>query len=770
MARSLIGVAALLAGALTAGSAVAQGLEVGTPAGPWNAAVVTPSPVGPAPIGFGIAPGATFIPSAFTEIGYDSNPNQTFTDQKGSAFIRSGAGFNASSVTSDTVANLTASGSVLDYFNDGVYDQLRFAGAVKGNVSYLVQPGVTVSSGAFINYDGQNVFKTQSAGADIELGYRDARIATVLSGRFLDVQYSDDSVPAAVISPLFLTSAFNYNRSDGTWTALLGPNWRAAPYVELGGGHIDYTDRPNPALLNRSADDFHAKTGVRLTISPEFAADLGWRYNERDTEDRRVPSYSSNFFDGSFTWRPSPFFFISGSIERVIGEPTTALAIMSDIRSYSLKATYLPVPGVTVSGAGGWQIVKEIGAGLQYHAPFAEGQIAWDYNNHTQFYTTVRYQDYDIDWQYQEFNEVRVIAGVRIVPDGQDLLTGESLDSLVTRLARYRSISNADLTLSGGYSWFGLPDMKFVTIVGGPLFDQAIGQENNGDGDLNGWRTDLRLANFAEAALPDGRLVSFGLSGFFANYQGTKNSRCNYTLTTDCAIVNIVDFNPFQENNTGPFGNLNVTSSRNVNYYGFAIDARLGSLAGSLKDGTAVEELSPFKVGLAMRRISETAKLMSVDPLVCEPVNYKEKLNTHYYGGYIGIEKKAFLGDGWTVGVDATAGLYYTDTEYQGRYNGYSAVIPVGYVREYGMVDSSLDRGSFIGTVRLDLSQQLGWGTFGIFGQGEYLSYVPGIAYNNNDQAGGAPWGIVGTQIGTRIKSDDAFNFTTGLNVSFKVN
>ena len=72
--------------------------------------------------------------------------------------------------------------------------------------------------------------------------------------------------------------------------------------------------------------------------------------------------------------------------------------------------------------------------------------------------------------------------------------------------------------------------------------------------------------------------------------------------------------------------------------------------------------------------------------------------------------------------------------------------------------------------LRIGLNRNIGWGSVGVFGQGEYLSYVPRIAYNNNDQAGGEPWGLVGTQVGTRVKSDDALNYTGGLNVSFKLN
>ncbi|MGO9474442.1 MAG: outer membrane beta-barrel protein [Rhodomicrobium sp.] len=763
MGRTLISLTALLAAASALQPAAAQ-----TPPGPWTAGVVGPVPEA-APIGYVVAPGITFVPSAFSEIGYDSNPSQTFINSSGSAFIRSGGGFALSSVTPSTVVNVNAAGSMMDYFNDSVfYDSLRFAGVANANVSYLVQPGLTASSGAFINYDGQSVNKNQTDGANVELGYRDALVTSVLRARFLDVQYLNGDV---IASPIALTSAFNYNRSELTWIGLLGSNWFVAPYTEVSGARVDYTDQPNPTLIDRSADDYHAKAGVRVTFSPTLYSDVGWRFNWRDTDDHRITNYESNFFDGSLSWRPAPFFNFTASAERYIGEPATTFAVLADVRSYTVKGTYLPVPGVSVTAAGGWQVVEDIGSGVHYHAPYASAQVAWDYNNHVTLYTAVQYQGYNLDWQYLGYNDVRVMTGIRIIPDGQDLLNGESLDSLIDRLGYARRPIGSELTVSGGYSWFGLPDMKNVTIVGGSLFNQAIGEETTGDGNLNGWRTDARLANFAQAATPFGNLLSFGVSGFFANYQGTTSSHCNYGLTTDCAIVNIADGSSSLPNNTGPFGNLNVETNRDVNYYGVAVDAQLGWwAAGGYKDGP-VQELSPFRVGVAMRGLDETANMTSIDQLVCDPAKYKEILNAHYYGGYVGVERKEPIGEGWIVGVDATAGIYYTDTEYQGHYNGYTAIVPVGYFQDSGYVNSSTEKGSFIGTVRLDLKRQLEWGTVGVFGEGEYLSYVPRIVYNNNDQANGVPWGgLSGNQVGTHIASSDAFNFTTGLSVSVPIN
>lgn len=760
--------ASLIAVVQAAGPSVAQ-IAPSAPAAPFQAAVLPAVPA-PAPAGYQIAPGVAFVPQAFSEVGYDTNPNQAFFAPQGSAFIRSGAGFNFSYATPETTAVFGAAGSMLNYFHDSIDEPLRFDGGVKGVVSQALAPGLTLSSTGFYAYDGQSYIKTETGGGSVDLAYRNDLVSSVWRGSFASIDYQDRFGADALFSPLFLTSAMNHNRSEATWSALLGNSWTVSPYAEASAALVDYTDQPNPAVLNRSADDFHAKGGLRLTMSPEVSTDVGWRANWRETDDPRVTSFNSSSFDGSITWRPSPFFLFAVSAERFIGDPSTAFAVLADVRSYSAKGSYLPVPGVTVEAAGGWQVVSDIGDGIHYHSSFADARVAWDYNSHVQFYTTLHYQQYEVDWEKIGYDDLRILTGVRIIPDGQNLLEGESLARLFDRLQDAHRPASSIFSVSAGYSRFDLPDMNLMTRTGGVLTNQAIGQFKNGGGDLDGWRTDLRLSNFASAAMPDGNLLSFVASGFFANYQNSTQANCMYSLRTDCVFVNIVDTDPANGNNTGYFGDLSAITKRNVNYYGAAIETRFGTWApATLKDGPAIGELSPFKVGVAMRGIDETARLTSTDPYVSVPLRYNESLNTHYYGGFAGFEQKQPVGLGWAVSIDATAGIFYADTEYQGRYQGY-ALGSSGYVQDNGNVNETLDRGSFIGTLRLSLTREFGWGAAGMFGQSEYLSYVPHILYNNNDAAGIGPLGVVGSQVGTRIKTDDAFNFTTGLSLSFRMN
>ena len=130
MGRSLISLTALLAAA-SAYSRLRHDTQPYNAPAPWNAAVVPTVAAMPAPpIGFAVAPGVTFVPSAFSEIGYDSNPDLLSTIKRSSAFIRSGVGFNFSAVTPTTVAT-AAPAAACWIISATTYTAIRFASPVR---------------------------------------------------------------------------------------------------------------------------------------------------------------------------------------------------------------------------------------------------------------------------------------------------------------------------------------------------------------------------------------------------------------------------------------------------------------------------------------------------------------------------------------------------------------------------------------------------------------------------------------------------------------
>jgi hypothetical protein len=719
------------------------------------------------PVGFSFSPNISFVPTAFTELGFDTNPDQT-SNPKSTAFSKSGVGFGLGSVSKEMVANVSANGSWVDYFDDP-NRPTRLAGAAQANLTYLIQPGWTVTGAGAAAHDSQSFNRSETAGASLETAYRTDSAMTFLKGRFNEVRYLNANDPSNTTAPILLTPEFNYDRSEVNWGGIYGTQYWLSPYAEVSNARVKYTDQPAKALVDRDASDNYIKTGMRVTLSPSLYTDLGWRWNWRNLTDAKLREFASNSFDGAATWRPSPFFALTASAQRTIGEATMDHALLSDIRSYEIKVSYLPFAGVTVSVAGVWQDVSQIGSNIAYRSDALDGAIAYDYSTHLQLYTSVHYEYFSTDWRDTEYDRFRILAGMRIIPDGAPLLPLEPAGGFKDFVpgGPMRFPGGATLTASAGYSWFSLPAMKMATAVGGPFWDEAVGQVENIGGGFNGLRTDLRLENFARQQLPDGQTLAFGLSGFYAHYSGSANTHCMYSATQDCAFVNVVDASKSLENNTGPFGDLRITTRRDVDYYGAAADVRFAGPGGGYKDDGAV--LSPLRFGFSFRGLDQNTKLTAVDPLVCDPVRYKEWLNTRYYGAYAGYDRTFPVAQtGWMLGVDGTAGLYYARSEYVGRYSAYAPVYGVGYVEDAGAAKNEFAHGAFIGTLRAGLSKDFGWMSAGFYGQAEYLGYAPKILYNNNDYAGGAPWGIVGNNATTHIGGGEALNYTVGVSVTLK--
>ena len=113
--------------------------------------------------------------------------------------------------------------------------------------------------------------------------------------------------------------------------------------------------------------------------------------------------------------------------------------------------------------------------------------------------------------------------------------------------------------------------------------------------------------------------------------------------------------------------------------------------------------------------------------------NYKESLDTTYYGGYIGLGGEYSFGFipgiknvgglydrlGLRTFISARAGLYEANTDYDGRY-------ALQFVPFNSKISKSNDDLAFIGTISLETRKQIGPRTsLSLFTDYEYISSVP---------------------------------------------
>jgi hypothetical protein len=718
-------------------------------------------------VGIEVAPGIIVTPSVFKEAGYDSNPDKQF-DEEGSSFITTGVGLGVSAIGERTLVNLNATGE-WRYFIDEVDRDSRLKGAVEGRVIHMLAPGLALQAGGLFENDEFSFTEDQLAGAFAELGYQDSAVAAFLRSRFTDIRYLEsDFVPPEApeeITPLLRTSSFDAQRAEIGGGVLIGNRHWWGFYGEANLADVNYTNQELEDEIDRDADDAYAKAGIRIVFSPVLHGDFGMRWNRRTLEDDVIDDFNSSYFDGALTWRPSRYFALTATIERVIGEPSATWSRLSDIKSYEIKGTYQPLDGLSLAFRAVRQNITEIGDNFQYDSTELDARITYDYSARTQVYSEVRYEFFDQNPQDADYERFRALAGVRVIVDGEDPISQGDFDRLAY-IEDARRPRLADLSLSAGYSSFDLPEIRMGTVVSGGFFDEARSRLNEHDGDLDGVRFDARLSNAAIHPLGDGTYMNFGFSGFYANYDGSGRDSCSFTDEIDCAYVNILDFDPNEENNTGPFGELIAKADRTLHYWGVSVDTGMAWGGGGLKDGVPERAVSPWKIGLGVRGLNERTDVKVSDPLSPHPVDYDQKLDTHYYGGFIGFADRYALLDGWLLSLDVQGGVYRAHTDYEGRYAGY-VLSGDGFIREWGRIEDDKDDSALIAGVQVGIGKALDWGSVEVYGQAEYLSFVPKVEYNNNDAAGGSPFGIAGDTVGTKVTSDEGVNYTFGLKIEF---
>ena len=670
------------------------------------------------------------------------------------------------------------SGSGLKLADNSFRDD-RWEAGIAVNGIYSIAPGLALSAGGLLNQDEIDFISERIGGAYVEGTYQNKTITSFIRARYLDVAYLNDpqlptGLPVSLI-PFFRGSAFDARRNEVSAGILYGNNKWLAPYAEFAAADVNYHRQPNEAVIDRDSEDYYGKGGLRITPSPFLQADIGWRWNWRELEDPGIRAYNSDYFDASLTWRPSPYFSLTGAIDRTIGEPSASFSRLADIKAYSLGLTYLPVERWSYKILAKRENIDEIGDVPLIRRRRLTSEVSYTISPFAQFYTNFYYEHVNEDRSDLSYDRYKMSLGTRFIfgaaPENstsssiKDGGAVHEVDASHLRLPR-----GAKLDLSVGYSWMDLPGTYVTTLVGGNFFDEALGRIEDHDGELDGFRIDARLRDVAQHSFNNGHWYSFSVGGFYARYESEQQSSCFFTATTDCAFVNIVDFDSTQENNTGPFGKLVTTTNREVHYWGVEVDARLGRWAqGGLKDGGGYKYLSPFRVGLGIRALNQSNRLHAIDVSVPDPIDYNEDLDTYYYGGFLGYEREFGLGRGFSLGVDAQAGVYYAHTTYEGRYVAY---IPLGgpvFVVERGGLDAGMDEAAFIGGLTVDLKKDLGWSTLSIFGKGEYLSHVPKVLTNNNDEAGGSPFGVRGTQTVTKLTDDDAVSWTVGARLSIPI-
>ena len=178
-------------------------------------------------------------------------------------------------------------------------------------------------------------------------------------------------------------------RGGGVW----GPDRLVGLYGSAGFGLSNYTDQPDESRLNRDATEFWLIGGVRLNLSPYLLAELGWRYNDRNIDDRVIGSYDSHGFDSKITWAPSDYLTVVFEADRLLAEPSASFAVVADVTRYEVRATIQPTSRSYIDLFATRELRREIGSNLKYEEEAIGAEYRYQLSSTRQFYVTALYEE-----------------------------------------------------------------------------------------------------------------------------------------------------------------------------------------------------------------------------------------------------------------------------------------------------------------------------------------------------------------------------------------
>ena len=326
------------------------------------------------------------------------------------------------------------------------------------------------------------------------------------------------------------------------------------------------------------------------------------------------------------------------------------------------------------------------------------------------------------------------------------------------------------LSVGVGYEHLELPGTKFAAakVSDAGRSRNSVAKIENHDGDFDGVRIDLSYGGIAVTSS-----VQAGIKGFYSWYDGGNTTRGCRNGSGDpgmlyCTVVPLVDPNVNEFNM--PFfvavQDVTFTADRDIDHWGAAIEFVSVNAGGGPQDAF-IDTPTSWKGGIAYRAINQDLTVTSVasGDAVDPPgsVTYTEDLDTSYLGGYIGLIHSINTNGGVKLIMDAEVGFYWAQTDYDGVYNASNAQIPAGRFSQA----LSLSDDAFAVIAALKLSAEKDMGPFKLAGfvRGEYVTYAPEMAYNDQDR--NLPdFPNTGINDGTSIDDGHAWTFSAGARVT----
>jgi hypothetical protein len=207
--------------------------------------------------------------------------------------------------------------------------------------------------------------------------------------------------------------AFDFTKNGATASLLMMQKQMVAPFIVGNYADVDYFEQVANPIINRTAWEYWATAGARVTFSPDFSVDLGARYNHRNFDDLIFTQFSSAYPDIRFTWHAYDGWTVRGVVERQIVEPTTSFGLADDLTTYELDFDKR-FDRWTFSGRAFLNHVKPIGDPFNYYKYNWFVGLGYDIDKNTKLFAEYYGRWVDEKVSDLAYERTRVGAGVRV--------------------------------------------------------------------------------------------------------------------------------------------------------------------------------------------------------------------------------------------------------------------------------------------------------------------------------------------------------------------
>jgi hypothetical protein len=368
-------------------------------------------------LGYVLADGILFLPTANFEAGFNSNPDKLFTDARSSAYGSTNLNSVLGFVNSSGATTIAARGTLLQYDED-IANSSRWDAGLAVDNAYAISPGTVATFGGYYLRDEINLVPSDNAGGYGQLTHKDSDIESFARVKVDQIAYRNGVPNAASIPPALLpfiqNEQFNVARVEGVAGFIFGPSQPIGVYGELGGANLDYFSQNEENLLDRDAMEFWVTAGLRFRLDKTLIVDTGWRFNQRDFEDHAIHEHDSNFFDGRVTFTPADNLRFVAEIDRIIVEPVTALALAGERTRYAVSASYKPSPLWEIAPNIRYELLREIGDVQRYEEIAGGLSVAYQFNERTALYGLIDYEAVEETTSGDTYDKLQIGAGTRV--------------------------------------------------------------------------------------------------------------------------------------------------------------------------------------------------------------------------------------------------------------------------------------------------------------------------------------------------------------------